>query len=84
MTEKKSKDWIGKAEKKMEKKKKACPTCNGTEGLFSHKAKVAGKSTKGYAEEVKKRLKGKTTDAKEKKLLKEAVFALNAMKVSKK
>ena len=62
----------------MEAKPKACPTCNGTVGLFSYKAKQAGKSTMTYAKEVKNRLEGKTKSDAERKLLKEAVFALNA------
>ena len=72
----KSKDWLGKAEKKMEKK--------GTEGKFSAKAEKAGMTTLAYANKVIKELKGKTHTATQKKLLAQAVFAKNAIKASPK
>ena len=75
--------WLQKAEKSMLAKPKACPTCKGTVGLFTHKAKQHGMAVQPYATKVIKELKGKTTTQAQQKLLKEAVFAKNAKKASK-
>ena len=44
-------------------------------GIFSAKAKKAGKSTSAYATEVVKKLKGKTKTAADRRLLKQATLA---------
>ena len=44
-------------------------------GAFAAKAKRAGKSTAAYATQVVSKLKGKTTTASERRLLKQAVLA---------
>lgn len=55
------KDWMDKAVKR--------------EGAFAAKASRAGKSTKSYATEVVRKLKGKTENAQERRLLRQAVLA---------
>ena len=47
-------------------------------GVFTAKAKKAGKSVQGYASQVIKRLKGKAKSKAQTKLLRQAVFAKNA------
>jgi len=52
-------------------------------GKFTAEAKRHGKSVQGYASEVIRKLKGKTKNESEKKLLARAVFAKNASKWAK-
>ena len=56
----------------------------GNEGIFTAKAKRAGKSVQGYATEMVRKYKGKKnlTDS-QKKTLRQAVFAKNAKKWNK-
>ena len=68
--------WLQKAEASIEAK--------GTEGSFSAKAKRANMTTEAYAKDVIKRLKGKTKNANDVKLLRQATFALNAIKAAPK
>ena len=76
MKSKKDDNFIQKAVESMEEK--------GTEGKFSAKAKRAGMSVKKYADKVIKDLKGKTNGDKSKvKLLRQAIFARNMMKINK-
>ena len=53
-------------------------------GVFTAKAKRAGKSVQGYATQVIKRLKGKTKNKRQLKLLRQATFAKNAKKWARK
>jgi len=64
-------DWIQKANKEIKK--------DGTKGVFARKAKRRGMKTKTYANEVIRKYKGKTKNAREVKLLRQAVYAKNLM-----
>jgi len=57
---------------------------NMATGTFSSEAKRAGKSTLQYANEIIKKLKGKTKTNYDRKLLRRAVFARNLINISKK
>ena len=71
------KNWVQKVEKSMERR--------GTEGVFSEKAKRAGKSVKTYAIFVVAKYKGKPNLTEpQKTLLRQAVLALNFEKMRKK
>ena len=72
---KKDDDWLQEADKEMEKE--------GTVGTFTEKAKRKGKSVQAYANEVIKKYKGKTKNAAELKLLRQAGYAKNAKKINK-
>ena len=76
-TQKNDKNWIQKAEEKMKRE--------GTQGVFTEKAKRHGKSVASYASEVIKELKGNTRGNKTKlKLLRQAIFAKTMQKIGKK
>ncbi len=64
-------NWIQKANKEIKK--------DGTEGVFARKAKRRGMKTKTYANEVRRKYKGKTKTPAQLKLLRQAVYAKNLM-----
>jgi hypothetical protein len=57
---------------------------NMATGTFSNEAKKKGKSTLQYANEIIKKLKGKTKTDYDRKMLRRAVFAKNLITISKK
>ncbi len=63
--------WIQKANKEIKK--------DGTKGVFARKAKRHHLSTRTYANQVIRKYKGKTKNAREVKLLRQAVYAKNLM-----